>query len=82
MITEKQQRLLMEMFENDGKITKKGQTVYDSHAFYEKMSRLKELQLIASKRIINGNKGIDPLMYYLTHRGIAFVKILRGENWL
>lgn len=81
ILTEKQQRLLIEIYNNKFKITKREQHVYSSHTFYGAMMVLKDLKLIKSKSN-NGSRGFAPKTYILTHRGIAFTNILLGKGWL
>ena len=83
VLTIKQQKLLIEMYNNDGEIKKTEQAIYQSHCFYEKMQELKSMGLVKSDVAKDRNgKGFKPLIYYLTYKGDAFTKILLGESWL
>ena len=75
-ITKKQQELMMEIYYNKNRTTKKEQRTYPSHFFYNKVSQLKNMGLVESRS--NGESNI----YSLTIKGSVLVRILLGENWL
>ena len=82
MITEKQQKLLIEIFHNGGQITRLGQDIYKSHSFYDKIGDLKKMGLIFSECVNDNNgSGFRPCRYILTNKGLVLVKILIGGAW-
>lgn len=85
MLTEKQQKLIIKMFNSKGSITRSEQNIYTSHSFYDKMSQLRELGLIHSKKLKSNNghlRGFKPCKYMLTIRGETLARIILGATWL
>jgi len=80
MITYNQQKLLFEILNNNGKITKKEQSVFiNTSGFYNTITHLSNLQLISIFKIKKDNKVYS--VYELTMRGMTLLKILNGEEY-
>ena len=80
MITHNQQKFLFEILENNGKITKREQSVFvNTSGFYNTITYLNNLKLINIFKIKKDNKIYS--VYELTLRGLTLIKILNGEDY-
>jgi len=80
MITKKEIDFLIELYNNNNKLTAKEQTIYNSkNHFYRVITKLKKMKLINSYivQIFDNRMSI----YELTLRGLTLVKIILGEDY-
>ena len=73
MLTRDEQRLLISML--DTVITRDSNQVYDSEAFYLKMSKLRNHKLVVSKKSKDDLRVVE---FSLTLRGEVLARILSG----
>lgn len=82
MLTKTQINFLLEIYNNNGKITSKEQKSYTcKNTFYQTITKLTRMKLINSYliQIDEGDKRIN--IYELTLRGLTLIKILLGEDY-